>query len=71
MPEYPKPIMRKAELRKMGFSEAILDMAYRDKRQRFAWKINITKSNSPIEYDTKGFDDWLKEHQRVDRAAQH
>jgi len=69
--EYPQAIMRKAALRRMGFSEELLDLAYRDRRQTFAWKINPAKSNSPIEYDTAGFDRWLSEHKRIDRAALH
>lgn len=69
MIDFPKAVMRKVELRKMGFSEEILDMAYRDRRQRFAWKINPQKANSPIEFDTNGFYTWLKSHMSVDRAT--
>lgn len=69
--EFEKPIMRRAALVGMGFSEEILDMAYNDKNQRFAWKINPTKKNSPIEFDTKGFGVWLERHMRTDRMSKH
>lgn len=69
--EFERPVMRKTALIKMGFSEEILDQAYRDKTQRFAWKINPTKPNSPIEFDTKGFDYWLEKHKQQDRMSRH
>lgn len=69
--EFEKAIMRKSALLEMGFSEQLLDMAYRDRNQRFAWKINPTKRNSPIEFDTKGFDAWLECHKRKDRMTIH
>lgn len=69
--EFERPIMRKSALMQMGFSEQILDTAYRDRNQRFAWKINPTKQNSPIEFDTKGFGAWLEHHMTVDRMSRH
>lgn len=53
---YPKPVMRKAELVKLGYPEEWLMDAYNDKTQDFAWKIDPTKSNSPIIYDTDGLE---------------
>lgn len=55
---YPKPIMRMTELEKMGFPREYLLRAYRTKNQNFARKINGTKPNSPIIFDTEEFDKW-------------
>lgn len=52
---YPKPVMRKAELIEMGIAEAFLDRAFRAKGQTFAWKAT-NKRNSPILFDTEGFE---------------
>lgn len=56
--EYAKPVMRMTALVKMGFPEEYLLMAYRSRGQTFAWKMNPTKSNSPILFDTEGFEKW-------------
>lgn len=56
--EYPKPVMRLTELQKMGFSKEYLMKAYRSKDQVFAWKIDMTKGNSPILFDTKQFEQY-------------
>lgn len=56
--QYPKPVMRINELIKLGFAKEYLMSAYRDKNQTFAWKINITKSNSPILFDTEGLEEY-------------
>lgn len=56
--DYPKPIMKMSELKKMGFPEEYLLYAYRSRNQRFASKINPTKKNSAIIFDTLGFDLW-------------
>jgi hypothetical protein len=56
--EYPKPIMKISELKKMGFPEEYLMCAYRNRNQRFASKLNPTKKNSPIIFDTAGFEAW-------------
>lgn len=56
--EYPKPVMRLTELQEMGFSKEYLMKAYRSKEQVFAWKIDMTKENSPILFDTKQFEQY-------------
>lgn len=56
--EYPKPIMKISELKKMGFPEEYLMYAYRNRNQRFASKMNPTKKNSSIIFDTAGFEAW-------------
>lgn len=58
MVEYPKPVMKMSELKKMGFPEEYLLYAYRSKNQRFASKTNPTKKNSTIIFDTSGFETW-------------
>lgn len=55
---YKKPVMRLTELEKMGFSREYLLRAYRTKNQNFARKMDGTKSNSPIIFDTEEFDKW-------------
>ena len=54
--EYPKPVMRKSELEKMGFPEEYLMRIYRTKWQSIAWKIDPTSRNSPILFDTQGLE---------------
>lgn len=69
--EYPKKNMRRTELLKMGFPEELLDRAYREKGQTFAYKISPTKKNSPIMFDTAGFEQWrLKQIQTENRSLQ-
>ncbi len=62
--KYPKPIMRKSELMEMGFPEECLMTAYRSLGQNFAHKINPTKVNSAIIFDTEGFEKWRQELMR-------
>lgn len=54
---YPKPVMRLSELEKMGFPKEFLMYAFR-KGNGFACKMNPTKANSPIIFDTEEFDKW-------------
>lgn len=69
--EYPNKMMRKKELLEMGFPEELLDRAYREKGQTFAQKINPTKRNSAIVFDTAGFERWrLKQIQVENRSLQ-
>ena len=55
---YKKPVMRLSELQKMGFPREYLFKAYRTRGQKFARKIDATKTNSPIIFDTEEFDKW-------------
>ena len=58
MAQYPKQIMRMSELMDLGFPEEYLLYAYRHPSQRFAGKMNPTKRNSPIIFDTEAFEAW-------------
>lgn len=66
---YPKPLMRKGELVKLGIPPAILDAAFRDRGQRFAYKMDATKKNSPIVFETGGFDRWLRKRINAEAYA--
>lgn len=56
--EYPKKVMRMTELVKMGFPEKMLLRASQEKDQTFAWKNNPMALNSPLLFDTEGFEKW-------------
>lgn len=56
--EYPKKIMRMTELVRMGFPEEMLRHAVQEKGQTFAWKNNPLARNSPLLFDTEGFEKW-------------
>jgi hypothetical protein len=58
MLEYPKQVMRLSELKTMGIPEEFLMNAYRSRNQNFAWKLDMTKKNSPILFDTSGFEEY-------------
>ena len=58
--KFPKPVMRMSELINMGFPEEFLRRAYGDRNQNFATKIDPTKKNSPIIFDTEGFWIWWR-----------
>ena len=66
---YPKPFMRLKELHKMGIPKEFLFEAYRTKGQTFAQKINPLKSNSPIIFDTDGFEKWRISRCKVENAG--
>lgn len=53
--EYPRKVMRKKELRGMGFSEAYLMRIFRTVGTPVAWKMNpgARQKNSPILFDTE------------------
>ena len=55
---FQKPVMKTAELVRMGFSPEYLRRAYGTPGQTFATKINPLKSNSAILFDTEGFEKW-------------
>ena len=55
---YQKPFMRLQELHRLGLPKEFLFTAYRSKGQTFAQKIDPTKPNSPIIFDTDGFEKW-------------
>ena len=57
--EFPKQIMKMSELKELGFPIPLLMEAYRDPKQNFATKIDPSKPNSKIIFDTVGFDKWI------------
>lgn len=69
MMKYPKKIMRKSELIKLGFPEALLDRAYRHRGQTFAMKLNPLKTNSVIVFDTEGFEEWRLEQIKLEQKS--
>lgn len=66
--EYPKPLMRKTELMKMGFSQRYLDRAYSSNGNNFATKVNPSKRTSAIIYDTAGFEAWRQKEIKAQRG---
>lgn len=67
--EYPKEVMRQQELLKMGFDECFLCRAFNTPGQDFAWKNDPFKKNSPILFDTKGFEKWRLKQVRLSQAS--
>ena len=69
--DYPQPVMRLQELRRMGFSNKLLQEAYKSKGQTFAQKINPSapNGNSPIVFDTDGFEKWRIDRCKVENAG--
>ncbi len=66
--EFAKQFMRRSELIEMGFPEEMLDRAYGDAKQTFAVKMNPTKPNSPIIYDTTGLVKWWNRQVAMQKA---
>ena len=54
--KYPKKIMSRPDLIKMGFSETYLRRAFATPGQTFAWQDNPKIKNSPYYYDTEAFE---------------
>lgn len=67
--KYPKQVMRKNELKQMGFPEELLDRAYRQKGQTFAQKINPASKNSPIIFNTEAFERWRLKQLDIENKA--
>ena len=67
--EYSKPIMKISELIEMGFPKEYLLRAYRASGQTFAVKMDPLKKNSPIIFETKGFEAWRVNDSLIQRKA--
>lgn len=68
--QYPKKIMRFSEMRDdLHFPNEVLVRAYREKGQTFAWKMNPLKSNSPIVFDTEGFERWRLKQVKISQQV--
>lgn len=48
---YPKRVMKKSELKKLGFTEEYLMAVFRKRNQKIAWKLS-NAPNSVIYFDT-------------------
>lgn len=62
---YPKKVMRKTDLMKMGFPEDMLLRASRERGQTMAWKENPIAKNSPLLFDTDELEKWRIKQTRV------
>lgn len=67
--KYPKAVMKTSELIEMGFPESMLMTAYRTNGQEFAQKADPRKKNSPILFDTEGFEEWRLKKLRAENKA--
>ncbi len=66
---YPNKIMKTEELVKMGFPKRYLMNAYRHRNQTFAWKMDATKKNSPILFDTEGLEAYRRKQILTEQQA--
>lgn len=64
--KYPKRIMRLNELAAMGYSKEYLMAQYRKKGQKFAKKLDPSRSNSPIVFDTGLFEEHERKQQEME-----
>ena len=60
MKKHPKPIMKLSELIEMGYPKEWLLSIYRNRHQDVAWKMDESKSNSPILFDTEELERFRK-----------
>lgn len=67
--EYPKPIMRINELQELGFTKEYLKNVFADPNQDFAWKMDMTKKNSTILFDTVGFEKYRQNQVAMQQKA--
>lgn len=68
--EYPKKMMRFQELIKFGIPKVTLLEAYDTPGQTFARKISPLKKNSPIIFDTDGFEKWWQKRAKAAQRGQ-
>lgn len=57
---FPKRVMKTNELVALGFTRSELLSYYRQRGQKFARKKNPNLRNSPIEFDTDRFQEFLE-----------
>ena len=69
MPEYPKPIMKKSELLAMGFPDEYLMYIYRTPGQKVAHKLNPTKKNSPLIFDTGALEQFRQNQIKIESQS--
>lgn len=68
--KYPSDVMRIADLEKMGFPKSYLLRAYHSRGKTFATKMNPAKRNSPIIFNTEGFDQWMQQEIKAQQSAE-
>lgn len=68
--KYPRQIMKISDLEQMGSPKDYLLRAYRSRGQTFATKMNPAKPNSPIIFNTEGFDQWMQQEIKAQQAAE-
>lgn len=68
--DYPKAIMTRPELMKMGFTREYLDRAFRSNGNNFASRISPGKEKSTIFFDTAGFEAWRQKEIKAQRGRQ-
>ena len=68
--KYPRQIMKIFDLEQMGFPKEYLLRAYRSRGQTFATKMNPSKTNSPIIFNTEGFDQWMQQEIKAQQVAE-
>ena len=68
--KYPRQIMKISDLEQMGFPKEYLLRAYRSRGQTFATKMNPSKTNSPIIFNTEGFDQWMQQEIKAQQATE-
>lgn len=64
--QYAAQVMRLTELQKMGYSREYLLNVFRT-TQGIAWKMNPTKPNSPICFDTERLEKYRESQTRIKR----
>lgn len=67
--KYEKPVMKKAELIRMGFSREWLDKAVADKNQNFAWRSDVSKPGSGVLFDTAQLEAYRLNEIKLTKAA--
>lgn len=68
--KYPRQIMKISDLEQMGFPKEYLLRAYHSRGQTFATKMNPAKPNSPIIFNTEGFDQWMQQEIKAQQVAE-
>lgn len=68
--KYPRQIMKISDLEQMGFPKEYLLRAYHSRGQTFATKMNPAKRNSPVIFDTEGFDQWMQQEIKAQQSAE-
>lgn len=68
--KYPRQIMKISDLEQMGFPKDYLLRAYHSRGQTFATKMNPAKRNSPIIFNTEGFDQWMQQEIKAQQVAE-